>query len=143
MIRRSASLYLRQEKIFILPEVKTTNGLWLISGPGHVLDDVQDLDAVAHAARDALSSSGHIVPMPSRDDTATEVLLRLTGLSSYRTFMKGAKSVSLSEVDEFTKLTPMRRVGSSGFDYIASQAITITSPEELPRAIADALLAAV
>src|SRR6476620_11849530 len=122
---KAATAYERRGKIYIHSDSKTTTGLWLLSEP--VLSHpVEERGTIAESIRIALNASHEGLPHPKIWTNLTAPLLEAAGVSSFNTFAKSTKCVSISSENGMITLTPTRNGGTkTGFAHLNEQAIQL------------------
>jgi hypothetical protein len=130
MVKR-ASAYLRENRIFIQADSRTTAGLWIATGPvasaSH--DDPQEISRLLIACLDA-SKDG--VPHPKEWAGFLKPFLSAVGVRSWKAFVKGAKHVRVSLDTWVVTFKPYRNDGAKdGFTPMSDKARSV------PQASAD------
>jgi hypothetical protein len=111
-MKKRASIYYRQSKLFIQADSRTQSGIWVGDGPVDVLEEHSE--AVADAVQTALQYSRHGVPTPRPSEDLTVETRKLAGVKSWRTFVKNATLLCAALDGEQLTLTPYRRVDRAG-----------------------------
>jgi len=109
-----ASVYCRAGKVFLRSEDKTIAGTH-ISQDNTVALDATDLESLGVALRVALEASREDVPIPSRERMSLDApssLYPAAGVSNWREFAKGAKSISVDLAEERIRLAPWKNEGA-------------------------------
>lgn len=137
---QTAIVYVRQGQAFVAAQSRTEDGFWVDQAPS-VVDDAQDLGAVAEALLNALEHSLPAVPTPPRDADLARPLLRSSGTSTFGQFMKGTRAVEVSAAEETVVLTPMRHGGPRrGFEELTTASVSAErSTVHLARALDEVL----
>lgn len=109
---KSAYAILKNRKIFIQSYSKATTGLWIATGDVYVIEDGCQ-DELAERIRDALHGSIEGVRHPIQNEwkAVQAPMLEATGVKTWSTLAKNAKSVGL-ELDGGV----VRMVPSIGYD---------------------------
>jgi|SRR5579859_7291122 len=134
----SAAAFLRNGKIFLHPELRTTQGVWIFAEPVTVASESsRDLGAQVLAA---LSQSSSIVAHPATWKGITDPLLRAAGVRSFSAFARSARCVGIYLDENGMALTPMENRGpGKGFIHLNDKAIRC---QQTKRDAANALRAA-
>lgn len=127
---RAATAYERRGKIYIHSNSGTTTGLWLFSEP--VLShSIEERDLIADSVRVVLNASRRGLPHTKIWTNLTAPLLKVAGVSSFNTFAKSTKCVSIRSDSGLITLTPTRNGGTkTGFAHLNDQAIQISEASD-------------
>lgn len=123
---RTAAVFRRDNRYILHACSRTTDGVWILSGPCVVLpDECTDL-ALGQAIEAALVASVVGVPHPRDWQSVVEPLLSAASVRSWRSFMKGAAHLSVEVGDSVVALVPMRNLGArDGFEPQPAARITL------------------
>lgn len=114
-MNKLVGIYERKGLLFISPYHKTEAGFW-VGDDRTVTVDRNDVTAIANATQDALSKSREGVPTPPREYDPVASLLRASGVASFNTFAKTAKSIAVELIDGVVEITPdQNKGGRDGF----------------------------
>ncbi len=143
MSERLANVDRRNGKLIVSSYSKPTGWLWFMNGWFEILDADTDSTALGQVIREALEHSEVGVPKPSREQTRAgfdKPILDALGLRSTSAYMRGARSVAVSEADgdDLSELdvTPKENRLRDGFVEIKE------ARQQLPRDATPAELAA-
>lgn len=110
-MNKLVGIYERKGQLFISPYHKTEAGFW-IGDEKTVTVDRNNVAAIADATFAALSESREGVPTPPRDFDPVASLLSASGVASFSTFAKTAKSIAVELIDGVIEITPDQNKGS-------------------------------
>jgi hypothetical protein len=105
-----ASAYEWRGRIFLHPDSRTTDGVWLLTEPISSADP-HDASELGRAILLALAGSKTGIPHPSIWGNAANPLLKFAGAKSFRAFFGSARSVSIRLQDDGATFTPYRNLG--------------------------------
>jgi hypothetical protein len=129
---KGATVYERGGVLYFSPSSLTTAGVWIGTEPLLRLDPGSSSVDLGESASDVLNASHEGVPHPTNWSALLEPLLRLAGVKSWTTFMKGAKCVSLRLDCSGLRLIPHHNLGGKeGYRPIEEQVIVLVSPSPL------------
>ena len=115
-MRKLAAIYERKGALFVTAAHRTIAGFWIDDERVETLDRPMPED-LGRAVEAALARSQDGVATPSPEARLDKPLLRAAGVSSWATFMKLSKHVSVSLVGDVLKITPYRNLGGKeGFE---------------------------
>ncbi len=143
-MKKGASLYQRGSFLFILPNHRTTKGIWVSGVPVMVIEEgAVDAITIASKVREALSASVYDAPQPSQEQYKIlfQPVLDAANVKSWATFMKGTRYVDLILADGAITLTPTRNAGArEGFKFTPAENLVVPDRlEDLVAAIPVAL----
>jgi hypothetical protein len=142
----------RDGRVFVHPYSLTVSGFSIMDGLPNVLKSQEEARILGDAVVAALHASNR-APLPDRDlrvDPPDREFLAWLGLRSYGQYMRKVRDVGVfaffdGQIEEVS-LTPFRNEGSrGGFTPILEERFSITfeSPEQLGRAVQEAMKKAV
>lgn len=112
-MKKCASVYLRDRKLFISSSSRTTEGIWIDTGPVHVVE-ADDVNQIAKAARLALENSKHGISAPPPGEELTGAVLEAASTKSWRTFVSRATMLDVCVSDGLATVTPYRKFSARG-----------------------------
>ncbi|MBB2980294.1 hypothetical protein [Paraburkholderia tropica] len=121
---KAAYAILRNGKIFLQSYSKATTGLWIATGPVHVVGG--DCEAeLSERIRGVLAGSEVDVPHPSQSEwkLIQAPMLQAVGVKSWATLGKGAKSVGLECESELVRMVPTSDYWNKGGRALKDQTI--------------------
>lgn len=125
-MNKLVGIYERKGQLFISPYHKTEAGFW-VGDEKTVTVDRNDVAAIADATIVALSESREGVPTPPRDFDPVASLLSASGVASFTTFAKTAKSIAVELIDGVIEITPDQYKGSrEGFVPMVDKKVRMT-----------------
>lgn len=108
-----AAIYERKGALFVTAEHKTKAGFWI--GDEQVVRlESPTSDDLGRAIEAALARSLEDVATPPATARLDKPILQAAGVSSWATFMKLSKHVSVALDKDFLTLTPHRNLGGKG-----------------------------
>ena len=138
----------RDGRVFVQPMSFTANGFMISDGLPEVVDGIDDAEVLGVVVTAALHTSNRR-PLPARDlrnDPPDREFLAWLGVRSWSQYKRGVRSLGVLAMfdDEIAEvsLTPSRNDGPrGGFTPISEERFSITfeSPEQLGRAVQDAM----
>ena len=118
-----ATAYQRNDRIFLHALSKTTDGVWILSQPVFMVDDI-NIDKVGELLLEVLESSSENVPHPKSWANLFDPILRLAKLKSWGTFVKSAKCVEVEFDGQQVDFIPTKNMGEfEGFNPIKEKKI--------------------
>lgn len=143
---KAASIYMRDNHLFIFTQSRTTTGLWIEEGPV-VTVPVTAVGKIGDVARDRLSASKDGVRHPTQEEwpERDRAFAKALGARSFGTFTKGAKCLNLRIDGERIVIVPTNNEGRRrGFTQIEEKARDAGGPEaelgaQIMRALDDCL----
>ena len=153
LIAKSVAIHRQRDgRVFFLPYSETENGFDVFDGLPEVSESLEDAAALGRSLEAALArSNARILPAVNlRAPDPDNEILRWTQNASWGEYMRGVKSVSVSikggaPAGEL-KLRPLQNKGArGGFVAVpgASFELSYSSPEELGRAVQEAMAKAI
>ncbi len=122
---------------------QTVDGVWIHQGEYEVLSTETDVAVVAEAILSALGRSRVGVPHPQDWSGHTRPLLEAAGVPSWRAYVNGTKSISITQEGDSISLTPMINKGArEGFGFQNERTVVVpatAAPDELGDELGDAL----
>lgn len=139
---QTATAYLRKNKVFVHPDARTTDGVWIFWPPVLMQDaaDGVELDA---KILEALANSRQGVPHPADWTGLADPLLQAAGVKSWNTFAQSAKCVEIETAGNRIAFLPTRNGGvRDGFEPLSDKTVSSASePGELGRSLLAAFAA--
>jgi hypothetical protein len=136
-----ASVEERAGSLVISSYSKTVAGFETMNGWFVAIDSDSDDAVVGEAVFNALGRSERVVPTPPVDSNPLAPLLKSLGVSSWRQYVKGVRSVSVYRDDKIEIVPCENRGSKEGFVEITDDAVKLSEPTaaELGQAVRDAL----
>lgn len=139
------SVYRRKGKIIIGPNHKTTDGVWIDSGPYEICTDSIDTGELGKIILKTIKKSKNGIPHPISWDGFTKPLQKASGVKSYSSFLNGTLRCSV-ELSDKLYFMPYRNGGykgdAKGFHEISEEQFSIlaNSPDDkIGKSLLDAL----
>jgi len=122
---KCAQVYIRRGRLFVCPQSRTTDELWMVQDPVAVLEVGSSAMDKGRALLSALALSRVNVPHPTSWAGRNKVLLSAAGVKSWKAFSKEATSVFVEW--DYTGITfvPYENQGSDGAVEIQDGRIAI------------------
>lgn len=141
MSLRIATVYLRKETLFVHPDSRTTDGVWVVGSPVVAVPLHSDDAKLGSAVLSALGESKQSVAHPNPSEKVGSELLRAARCSSWRAFERGASVVNVEHGTAGIVLVLNRRLGSrGGFTEMGRRPLSgKPSPEVLGQEVRNAL----
>lgn len=112
-MKKLASIYLRDGKLYVSASSRTKSGIWIGIGEIQVVN-ADDVEAISEAVRAALENSRHGLETPPPYEDLTVPLRDAAKVKSWGTFVNRAKHVVVSSSDGEATVTPYRKVTARG-----------------------------
>ena len=109
------TIYKRKNKIIIVSNHRTTDGVWIEPGLCKVVTEPLKPEDIGAVVCEALKDSRNDVPHPRNWNGFTKNLEAAAGVKSYATFLNGTKSCSVELSNEY-RCCPYHNGGSKGAD---------------------------
>jgi hypothetical protein len=127
-VMQCVSVYERRGQFVIVPEVRTTSGIWTASSPVLTCPTTVEAEGLGAAVRKALAGSTEGAPHPREWKSVQAPLLDAAGVRSWATFVRGTESCSVAVNEDGMTVLPMKNGGSEGgFIPLESQAVRLPS----------------
>jgi hypothetical protein len=139
----SATVFKLRDVLYLHSESKTTDGVWIASGP--FLKITNSKSVLGEAALTVLQASKTSIPHPKPEEWGGIIapVLQLAGVKSWSKFVKDASSADLKVEGDRLKIIPNRNLGhKDGFEPIREKAIELPFPcssHEIGAAVDEAL----
>ena len=140
---KSASIYLKDGVIRIIPHAKTTEGLTKNVGPVFFLQETDPSTVIGQKTLEALALFGKVIPHPKNQEewkASESEWCQAMKIKSWRTFAKNAKVLGIEMDGDSISIIPTRNMlPKRGFEWLQHKSRTSTAdPEELGRVIIEA-----
>ncbi|WP_316668956.1 hypothetical protein [Ralstonia psammae] len=121
---KTAYALLRKGKYFVQSYSRTTTGIWIASGPVHVVEE-GSADELGIKLRDALNGSLEGISHPSQAGwkAVQAPMLAAAGVKTWTTLAKGSKSVGIELVGDVVKFIPSSDYANRGGKSHPEQAV--------------------
>lgn len=127
MTTTRAAVYSRQGSFILHPEHETTAGV-VIGGEPYtsLLSDQCDETELGQAVRRSIAASMAGVPHPTDWQRILEPLLRAANVTSWATFVKGTRLVSIQSTGGAITLVPASNLGArNGFESLQEKSVVV------------------
>jgi len=122
----TASLYKRENRVIVCANAEVTDGYIIDHEPFVMMEEPVPAIDLGRAISEALDQFRTGVPAPNSTDEFLSYFAALAGVDSYRTFMQGARHLTIEREAGMLSFMPMENDGKN-FDSIENETAVLTA----------------